>query len=256
MGPSAKSTRGWDDSAGQTYMQREKEDAHDYRYFPDPDLLPVAVDNEWREAVRARIPELPHSRFKRYIQDYALSHKEAAALTGERDICLFYEACVAEAGTLGVVGGRAGKQAANYLLQSGAKRANELAASGTNVLLSELGISAAQVAGIVKLREDGAIGSNQADELFGLLCEPAHRSADAASLASARGMLIIRDEGALERWCDQAIADNAKAAEDVRAGKLAAIGRLVGAAMKLSGGQGDAASVRKKLLEKLGQAPA
>jgi aspartyl-tRNA(Asn)/glutamyl-tRNA(Gln) amidotransferase subunit B len=139
------------------------------------------------------------------------------------------------------------------------------------VLVSDLGITAQQIAGIIKLREDGAIGSNAADELFGMLCSPftprdvdpellipfaaaphAAPGADPAQVAASRGMIIVRDEGAVAKWCERAIADNAQSADDVRAGKLQALGRLVGAAMKNSAGQGDAQAIRKTLLEMLG----
>ncbi|MBC7835110.1 MAG: Asp-tRNA(Asn)/Glu-tRNA(Gln) amidotransferase subunit GatB [Phycisphaerales bacterium] len=248
MGAGTKFTRGWDDQAMRTMIQREKEDAHDYRYFPEPDLLPVTVDDTWREEVRARIPELPSSRLARYRHDFNLGHKEAAALVDERDVCFFYERCVAEAQALGVDYPRAGKQAANMVLQSGAKRANERA-----VLASELGITPAQIAAIIKLREDDTLTSTSADELFGLLCEPGQSGIDAAQLATTRGMMTVRDEGALEKWVDQAIAENAKVADDVRSGKVAAAGRLVGVVMKLSGGTADAKVVREKVLAKLGQ---
>jgi aspartyl-tRNA(Asn)/glutamyl-tRNA(Gln) amidotransferase subunit B len=258
--PGTKTTRGWDDAAsggGRSFVQREKEEAHDYRYFPDPDLLPVAVDEAWREAVRARIPELPLARMKRYIDEFAMTRKEAAALVEEREVCLFYERAIEEAVGLGVPRPRAGKLAANFILQSGLKRANELAGAKTDAgaappLVSELGISARQIAGLIKLREDGTISSNAADELFGLLCLPEHAGAGPAALASSRGMLTIRDESVLDAWCDAAIAQNAKVADDVRAGKLVAVGRLVGAVMKLSGGAADAKAARSKVLEKLG----
>ena len=260
MGPGAKSTRGWDDHAGETVLQREKEDAHDYRYFPDPDLVPVTVDDTWRESVRERIPELPLERTQRYMREFMLSPKEAAALTDERDVCLFYERAVEAAVLRGIDRERAGKAAANFVLQSGAKRANERSSAERAVLVSELGINAQQVAAIIALREDGKINSSAADELFGALCEREDGSrppgvpagADPEVIAGQRGMLIVRDEGALEKWCAQAITENAKSAEDVRAGKLAAAGRLVGAVMKLSGGAVDAKGVRAKVLEMLG----
>ncbi len=253
MGAGMKTTRGWDDSAGRTFVQREKEDAHDYRYFPDPDLVPLVVDDAWRERVRARIGELPLSRMKRYMERYGVLRKEAAALTDERDVCFFYEECIAGAIGLGVEDARAGRQAANFMLQSGLKRANERAAKGeAAAAVNELGITPAQVAGIIKLREDDAIGSTAADELFGLLCLPEHAGADPAALGAQRGMLIVRDEGALDAWVAGAIEQNAKVADDVRSGKLAAVGRLVGAVMKLSGGAADAKAARARLLEKLG----
>jgi aspartyl-tRNA(Asn)/glutamyl-tRNA(Gln) amidotransferase subunit B len=248
MGPGAKSTRGWDDVKNQTVLQREKEDAHDYRYFPDPDLVPVRVDAPWLDAVRARLPELPHQRARRYADQYALSAKEAAALTDERDVCLFYESIISDVRTLdpSISEQRAGKQAANMVLQSGAKRANERAA-----LVSALGVTPRQVAQIIVLREADQIGSTAADELFGLLCDDRR---DALDIAREKNLLQVRDEGALDAWCRQAIDDpaNEKSVADIRGGKLAAIGRLTGAVMKLSGGAADAKAVQAKLKEVLG----
>ncbi len=263
FGPGSKATRGWEEVSasphgGRTVLQREKEDAHDYRYFPDPDLLPVRVEQAWIESVRASIPELPLARVRRYQHHAGLTPKEAAALVDERAVCDLYEAAVDEAVRLGVPAERAGKQAANFILQSGAKRANGQTLArrdGQNdasddldvVLVSDLGVSAQQIAQIVKLKEDGQVGSNQADQLFGLLCEPVNRGIDAGTLALRHGLLLVRDAAALARWCEQAIAEQPKAAQDVRAGKSAAIGRLVGAAMKASAGQGDAAQIREQL---------
>jgi aspartyl-tRNA(Asn)/glutamyl-tRNA(Gln) amidotransferase subunit B len=251
MGAGMKVTRGWEEGVGgtgRTVVQREKEDAHDYRYFPEPDLVAVVVDEIWREKVRTRIPELPLRRSRRYMEEYALGPKEAAALTDEREVCFFFEKCVEEAVLLGVGGERAGKQGANFLLQSGAKRANEAG----DLLVSDLGITPRQVAGIVKMREENEVGSTAADELFGLLCRPEHAGADPRALAESRGMLTVRDEGALDAWCEQVIRENPKVADDVRAGKVAAVGRLVGGVMKLSGGAADAAGVKTRLMRMLG----
>jgi aspartyl-tRNA(Asn)/glutamyl-tRNA(Gln) amidotransferase subunit B len=252
FGLGTKQTRGWDDARAVTVLQREKEDAHDYRYFPDPDLLPVTIDDMWIARTRASIPELPVARLRRYVDEFGLGVKEAAALVDERDECFFYEDVIATSELLGVPRARAGKAVANVLLQSGAKRANERASeTGESVLISHLGITAAQVASIVSMREQGTLGANRADELFGKLCEPGHRAVDAAKLAEELGMLIVRDEGALVKWCETAINEQPQAAADVRAGKDAAIGRLVGAAMKASAGQGDAKVIREKLIAML-----
>lgn len=256
MSPGSKSTRGWDDVKMQTVLQREKEEAADYRYFPDPDLLPVVVDRAWLEHTRASIPQMPLARLRRYIDDFGLGAKEAAALVDERDVCFFYESSIDAAKSAGVDAGKAGKAVANVLLQSGAKRANERssgASAGSDgvVLISGLGITPAQVGVIVAMREAGQIGSGAADELFGLLCEPGQSAADPRTLAQQRGLLIVRDDAAMDRWCDDAISQNAKAAEDVKAGKDAALGRIVGAVMKLSGGRADAAGVREALIKKL-----
>jgi aspartyl-tRNA(Asn)/glutamyl-tRNA(Gln) amidotransferase subunit B len=262
--PGSKSTRGWDDGANETFLQREKEEAQDYRYFPDPDLPPVTIDEPWCERVRARLPELPLARARRYMLELGLSAKEAAALTDEWDVCAFYDRSVEAAIALGVDRQRAGRLGANFVLQSGAKRANELSTQEHPVLPSDLGISAESVAQIVRLRAEEKIGSTAADELFGLLCRGGDEhvesggdqrggGVDVESIAKRRSMLIVRDAGALEGWCDQVIAANPKVAEDVRSGKLQAAGRLVGEVMKLAGGAADAKLVRETLLRKLGQ---
>ncbi|RMH27802.1 MAG: Asp-tRNA(Asn)/Glu-tRNA(Gln) amidotransferase subunit GatB, partial [Planctomycetota bacterium] len=238
MAPGAKTTRGWDDDRGVTLLQREKEEAHDYRYMPDPDLIPLVIDDAWRQRVVGSLPELPHARARRYQREFGLSRKEADALTDERDLCLFYEACVEAVGAAGVEADAAGKQAANMLLQAGAKRANE-----RGVGVWELGITPEQVAGIIRLRQSGDLGSTAADELFGALCES---DEDARAAAERLNLLQVKDEGQLEAWCKQVIDDpaNAKSIEDIKSGKQAAIGRLIGGVMKASGGQADAKAAR------------
>lgn len=272
MGAGQKRTMGWDDARGETYIQREKEDAHDYRYFPDPDLLPVVVSRAWRDDVAAKIPELPLARQRRYVEQYGLGVKEAAALVEERDVCLVYESAIKRMQARGMDAPRAGKLAANFVLQSGAKRANE-----RGVLVSELGISGVEIGDIGWLRESGSLSAAGADELFGLLCgevasegasrsdsEPARQgiprpARDVEAIARERGLLVVRDDAALSRWCDEVIAKNDKVAADVRGGKAAAIGRLVGEVVKLAAGEGqkvDAKVVREELGEKLGVASA
>lgn len=284
LGRGMKITRGWDDVRAETFVQREKEDADDYRYFPDPDLVPVVVSREWSEAVRARIGELPLSRAKRYATDFSLGHKDCAALIEDGPVSEFFDAVVRISVAGGVEPARAGKAAANLVLQSGQKRANERTrvlvrkaqergesgATVPPVLVSDLGITPEQAAGIIALRESGGSGgvsAQAADEVFGLLCsqedEPGESAGRGGSyppgarpedVARERGLLIVRNEKDLEAWCEQAITADAKSAADVRAGKVQAVGRLVGAVMKLSAGKADAAEVRSMLLGKLGGA--
>jgi aspartyl-tRNA(Asn)/glutamyl-tRNA(Gln) amidotransferase subunit B len=260
MGPGAKQTRGWDDhkGGGVTYVMREKEDAHDYRYFPDPDLLPIAVDAPMVAALRDAMPELPLPRLRRYVKQYNLSTKEAAVLVGERAVCDFFEAAAAAAVQAGIPDSRSGKAVANLLLQSGAKRANERTAAETAenaepVLISALGITPEAVGALAALREAGSMSAAGADELFGTLCEPGHRTADPRVLAMERGLLLVRDDAAIDAWVKQAIDANPQAAADVRAGKEAAAGRIVGAAAKLSAGKADAAELRKRIMSQLGR---
>lgn len=253
MGPGQKRTRGWSDTRLVTLPQREKEDVHDYRYFPDPDLPPITVSARWLEEIRARVPALPMARQQRYTRDLGLPVKDAAALTDERDVCFLYENAVAAAMDRGLEAPRAARAVANLLLQSGAKRANEQGG-----LVSDLPIKPAQIAGIALLREAGDLSAAGADELFGMFCGEGKGAggilaeAEPRVVAEQMGLLTIRDEAALDAWVDQAIRDNEAAAADVRAGRHQALGRLIGAVMKLSGGTADARRVREALLERLG----
>lgn len=274
MGRGMKRTRGWDDERMCTVEQREKEDAHEYRYFPDPDLIPVTIGAPWRDGVAATIPELPHARAARHSREFALGAKEAAALNDERAVSDYFEACVDAAcvatGTLPSAPPRdaVGKKAANILLQSGAKRANE---RGTRI--DSLGVSPAALAQIIRLREEDKLGSTAADELFGLLCDsPVSRATDFASksvsgagpgaaappidveaLAKSKGLLQVRDTAALDAWAAETLADpaNAKSVEAYKGGKESAIGALVGALMKRSKGQADAKAAKALLEAKL-----
>ncbi len=239
MGPGAKSTRGWDDERLVTVLQREKEDAHDYRYFPDPDLVPVIVDRAWVDEVRSRIPELPSARRARYVRDHGLREKDADVLLEERSVTEFFEAVVEHPDS----GGDAAA-VCKLLLNQIARLANE-----RGCLIDQLGLEAAQVAGVVALRSEDRIGAQSIDPLLVRLSETDEPADAAAELA---GMLVVRDDSQLEQWCLAAIEANAQAADDVRSGKMAAIGRLMGHVMKASGGSADAKVVQAKLRELLG----
>ena len=246
MGTGMKSTRGWDDNRMSTFLQREKEDAHDYRYFPDPDLLPVTIDPAWVEEIRATLPELPHVKAARFEENFAIGPREAQALVEDRDDCNLFETTLGLLTNAGIPEADAGKAAANMILQVGLQLAN-----ARDCLVSDLGITAEQIAGVVTMRRDEAINSNAANTLFEALCDS---DEDAPAAAARLGLMQVRDEGALDEWCQAVIDDpaNAKTVEDVRGGKMAAVGRLIGGVMKLSGGQADAKTVREKLIEKLG----
>jgi aspartyl-tRNA(Asn)/glutamyl-tRNA(Gln) amidotransferase subunit B len=248
QGAGMKSTRGWDDERGVTVLQREKEDEHDYRYFPDPDLLPVVIDAAWRERVAAEVPELPMQRRRRFCEELALSPTEAMKITDDRDLCLFYEACVERTHAMIAAEAprsHAAQACANWLLNAASKRANELGRS-----IPQLGITPEQLAQVVRMRDDDRIGSSAADTLFGLLCDPAVTD-DAEAVAQKHGLLQVRDAGRLDEWVAEAIAAQPQAAEDFAAGKDAASGRLVGHVMKLSKGQADAKEVQAKLRAQL-----
>ncbi|MCC5787314.1 MAG: Asp-tRNA(Asn)/Glu-tRNA(Gln) amidotransferase subunit GatB [Phycisphaerales bacterium] len=250
MGPGMKTTRGWDDKREVTFSQREKEDAHDYRYFPDPDLPPVVIDDAWRERICSQVGELPHRKQIRYMDEAALSPAEAQALTAEPGVAAYYEAIVEllidKDDKYRTDREHAGRAAANLLLQSGAKHANE-----RGVSVDRLGVSPQHAAEIIFLREDGRISAQGLDELFGLYASGEAGDETAESLAESRGMIVVRDEGALEAWCDEVIAEHPAIAEQIKGGKDQAIGRLIGEVMKKSKGQADAKTVREMLMDKL-----
>jgi len=246
MGPGTKSTRGWDDERAVTVLQRTKEDAHDYRYFPDPDLVPVTVDDAWLARLRSTLPELPVQRRARYETIYGLAPVDARVLTEERTTCFFFEACVKACTDAGMSEAKSGFSAGKLLLNAGAKRANE-----RGVAIESLGITPAQVAEVISLREMNSIGPQAADQLFGLLCEHGDAAVTASTLAERNGLSQVRDEGQLDAWVAAAIEAQPQAAADVAAGKVAAVGRLVGHVMKLSGGKADAKAINEKLMAKL-----
>ncbi len=233
MGSRAKSTRGWDDVKGVTTHQRTKEDADEYRYFPDPDLVPVVVSEEWIESLRAKLPELPMDREKRYVEQLNLDLKDANRLATESiDTAAFFDAIVAT--------GADAKRTAKLLLNTAAKQANE-----KGVAIHELSISAGQVKAILDLVAQGKISSNGADELLAACCEEANKDALPEQLAQTRGLLQVSDTGALEGFVAAVLADakNARAVADLQAGKDKAIGALMGQVMKLSKGQANPAIV-------------
>lgn len=244
--PGAKRTMGWDDQRLVTLAQREKEEAADYRYFPEPDLPPLPIGEAWVGRVRARLGELPQARFRRYVDDLGLPARQAQALVEEPAVCALFDValdlCAREDA---IERERAGRLLANLLLQTGAKLANERGA-----LVSELGVSALQFARLAQLRDADRISSSACDDILGRLAGP-DGGADPEAVAEREGLLVVRDAGALESWCDEVLAANATIVEQIRAGKDAAVGRLIGEVMKRSGGAADPKLVREKLLERI-----
>jgi aspartyl-tRNA(Asn)/glutamyl-tRNA(Gln) amidotransferase subunit B len=259
FGPGTKTTRGWDDVRNLTFVQREKEDEHDYRYFPDPDLTPVRITDEWRERIEQTLPAPPLERIRTFTTGYGLSIKEAFALADERALCDLYEGAVDAMTLAGIDRTRAARVAANLLLQQGGKRANE-----RGVLIHDLGLTPGALAGLGMLRDSGEIGNQGVEELFDAACAltlsqtaPREAADEARRLlgaaAKGRGLLIVRDDAALAGWVDAVLAANPKAADDLRAGKVQAAGRLVGEVMKLAAGAADAKAVREEILRRCGQ---
>ncbi|MEM1184497.1 MAG: Asp-tRNA(Asn)/Glu-tRNA(Gln) amidotransferase subunit GatB [Planctomycetota bacterium] len=246
MGPGAKTTRGWDDAKGVTTPQREKEDSDDYRYFPDPDLPPLRIENAWRDKAWSAVGELPQARIKRYIDRLEIGAIEATQLADERPLGDLFDGAVDSAVESGLARPVAAKAVVNLLLQHGARLANE-----QNVEIHALGIDEPGLAGIASLREGGKLSAARAGDLFEKLCADDYKGRDPESVAEYEGWLTVSDTGQLGAWCDEVIAANDKIVEQIRGGKQQAVGRLIGEVMKKSGGSADAAAVRAMLLEKI-----
>ena len=231
-----KSTYGWDEATQTTFHQRDKEDAHDYRYFPDPDLPPVEVSDAWLEELKARVGEQPAARRKRYVEALGLSPADAAALSADRRTGdLFEEA---------VKGGAPAKRASNLVTNTLAQVANE---RGRPVY--DLGISGARLAEVAALLDQNLVAASSAPVLFkGLADAP---DDDAKQVAERLGLLQVSDTGAIDAAIDALIAQNPKSLQDVRAGKMAALGSLVGMIMK-SGKGLNPKMVQERLRAKLG----
>ena len=228
-------TRHWQEGSGTTSPGRSKEQAEEYRYFPDPDLVPVAPSREWVEELRGTLPEPPAQRLRRMSAEWGFSDLEL------RDVI--------NAGALNVIeatvaAGASPQSARKWWLTELARRANEL-----GVELEETGVTPQQVAEIQALVEAGTINDKLARQVFdGVLAG----EGSPADVVRQRGLAVVSDEGALGSAVDAAIAANPGVADKVRAGKVQAAGALIGAVMKEMRGQADAARVRELILERLG----
>ena len=233
-----KSTFGWDDDKGVTVLQRDKEEADDYRYFPDPDLVPVTVDAAWRDRVAVGVVEMPIQRRKRYEQDYKLSPAESMVLVEERPVAELFEASIAQGGNA--------RRVVNILLQKAAMAANE-----QGKLISDLPVTATQYAALAGLVESGTISATAAAVFDELVKQP---GVEPKSIAEKLGVIQVRDVGATEKWVDEALAANPKAVDDYKKNpkkKQASLGFLRGAVMKASQGKADPKMVGELLEKKL-----
>jgi aspartyl-tRNA(Asn)/glutamyl-tRNA(Gln) amidotransferase subunit B len=227
-------TRHWQEGSGTTSPGRSKEQAEEYRYFPDPDLVPVAPSREWVEELRATLPEPPAVRMRRVVEAWGFSELEM------RDVV---NAGAVNAIEATVAAGAAPQAARKWWLTELARRANEL-----GVDLEDTGVSPEQVAEIQALVEAGTINDKLARLVFDGVIAGEGTPAD---VVAARGLAVVSDDGALGAAVDSAIAANPGVADKIRGGKPQAAGALIGAVMKELGGKADAGRVRELILEKL-----
>jgi aspartyl-tRNA(Asn)/glutamyl-tRNA(Gln) amidotransferase subunit B len=228
-------TRHFSETTGDTRPGRSKEEATDYRYFPEPDLVPVAADPEWVEKIRAGLPELPAARRARLRDSLGVSAEDMVQMSNAGVVDL-----VGATVEAGAPVGEAGNWWLGYLAQQ---------ANSREIDASDLGITPAQVARLIALVADGTLSVALARQAVDGVLETGH---DVDAVIAERGLQRVSDTGALEQAADDAIAANPDVADKVRGGKLPAVGALVGAVMKATRGQADAAAVKEILLRKLG----
>ena len=234
-------TRLYDPGRDETRPMRTKEDAHDYRYFPDPDLLPLAVTRDWLEAVKAALPELPQAKRERFVRAYGITPYDAVVLTASRDLADYFEA--AAAGASGTVG----KLTANWVAGQLSARLND---AGLEV--GETKVTAPQLRRLIERIADGTLSGKIAREVFEAMWN-AEAAGDAAvdRIIEARGVRQISDAGALEKIADEVIAANPQQVADYRGGREKAFNSLVGQVMKATKGKANPQQVNDILKRKL-----
>ena len=236
-----QATRLWDPDRKETRSMRTKEDAQDYRYFPDPDLPPLVIGQDWIERVKADMPELPGALRARFTGDYGLPEYDSLVLTSSKAMATYYEAVVAAAGKENA------KAAANWMMGDVSSTLNR-----EGVELDQSPVSAAQLALLLKRIADGTISNKAGKEVFAAMWEAKSEDPNLAdTVIEQKGLKQISDTGALEAIVDEVLAANAKSVEQYRAGKEAAINALIGQTMKASKGKANPAQVTELLKKKL-----
>ncbi len=218
---------------------RSKEDAHDYRYFPDPDLLPLEITEAWKAEVKATMPELPQVMQQRFTSEYGLSTYDADIITSSREMAQYFLDAVAIAGTANA------KLCANWIQGDLAARLNREEKS-----IVDAPIKPVQLAGIVQRIVDNTISNKIGKDVFDALWNGEGKDADA--IIEAKGLKQITDTGAIEAIIDEVLAANQKSVEEFRAGKEKAFNALVGQAMKATKGKANPQQVNDLLKKKLG----
>ncbi len=231
-------TRHWDAGAKRTSALRSKEEAHDYRYFPEPDMVPFEFSTDYVESIRAELPELPDARRERFMRDYGLPPHDATVLTSDLEMTEFFESAV----TIGGLG-RA-KAISNVML-------NDLSAylNAEGIAVSESRIVPSMVAELVELVEDGTISGKQAKDVF---AEMAATGDAPGAIVELKGMKQVSDTGAIEEVVDRVLAANPGEVESYRGGKTGLMGFFVGQVMREMGGQANPKVVNEVLARKLG----
>ena len=227
-------TRRWDDAKGKSILMRSKEDAQDYRYFPDPDLLTFVVSDEKIAALKASLPELPTAKTLRYVKEFGLQKVDAQLLSVNKARADFFDSCAA-------LGRCEAKTAANWILGDIAKILNE-----RRIEITDTALTPEHLADMIVLIGKGTISNTAAKTVLEEIME---RDVDPAQVVKEKGLAQISDASALSGIVDQVLADNPKAVADYKKGKVNVAGFLVGQCMKASRGQGNPATLRDMVTE-------
>ena len=228
-------TRRFDETTGTTKLMRVKEGSDDYRYFPEPDIVPMIISDEWMEEVRKTIPELPDARQRRYQEELGLPAYDAHVLTLTKEMSDMFEKTVSL--------GADAKLASNYLMVDVNAYLNKVQKE-----LKDTALTAEGLAGMIKLITDGTISSKIAKKVFVELIE---HGGDAEKIVKEKGLVQVSDSGQLLAWVNEALDNNPKSIEDYKNGRDRAIGFLVGQIMKASKGQANPQMINKMLLEEI-----
>lgn len=237
-GKVVQATRLYDSVKNETRQMRSKENSDDYRYFPDPDLLPLFISDEWKEQVAAQMPELPSQMRERFVREFGVTDYDAGVLTSSRDIADYFLAVSKDV--------KNKKTAANWVMGEVAARLNET----EGLTYAQAPVKAEALAKLIQRLEDGTINGKGAKQIFGLIWDGAKEDVD--QLIESKGLKQISDTGAIEGLIEKVLNDNPKMVEQYRAGKQKAFNALVGQVMKATRGKANPQQVNELLKKKLG----
>jgi aspartyl-tRNA(Asn)/glutamyl-tRNA(Gln) amidotransferase subunit B len=234
-GEIVQGTRTWDGEAGKTLGLREKEEAHDYRYFPEPDLVPVIVKEEWITGIKETIPELPTDRIEKYVEQFGIPEYDAEVITADRSLADFFEAVVAEFNDA--------KEVSNWIMGEFSRLLNE-----NDVTPLEVEFTAQDFADLLAMKEEDVISSKIAKKVFEKMFDS---GTDPETIVEEEGLKQISDSSELDQIVEGVLADNQSAVEDYKGGNKNVIGFLVGQTMQATGGKANPPKVKELLKEKL-----
>lgn len=230
-------TRRWDDTKGESFAMRSKEDAQDYRYFPDPDLVPVVISDEWIEKIKAAQPEFRDEKKARYKEEYDLPDYDIDIITGSKHLADLFEATIAL--------GSEPKEVSNWLMGETMRLVNE-----SEMELDDVAFAPEHLAKLIEMIKNSEINRKVGKEVFEKIFK---ENIDPAAYVEEHGLKSMNDEGALRAAIEEIVKNNPKSVEDYKSGKKKAIGFLVGQTMKATQGKADPGIVNKILNEILAQ---